>query len=74
MKRYKIVGEETAKAMLKEAFPDCVLGEYVCSGAQGSVYRCTSPSGEEVVKFIDLEKAVMAAAGRPFRRCIGNRL
>ena len=42
MKRYKIVGEETAKAMLKEAFPDCVLGEYVCSGAQGSVYRCTS--------------------------------
>lgn len=65
MKRYKIVGEETAKAMLKEAFPDCVLGEYVCSGAQGSVYRCTSPSGEEVVKFIDLEKAVLAAAGRP---------
>lgn len=65
MKRYKIVSENTARTMLEEAFPGCVLGGYICSGAQGSVYQCTSGTGAEVVKFIDIQRAVLAAAGHP---------
>lgn len=65
MKRYQIVGRQDAEVMLQEAFPECTLGDYITSGAQGSVYLCTSPTGQEVVKFMDLSKAVLASAGRP---------